>query len=225
MSDDRSPGTRKKKRKAATRRLTWQSRLRVRGRKWVERALGAEAFWSLAFVAISLLLIGSEQCGTSYPELNLGEVSARDVVAKNDLDVVDFARTDAKRGRARKAILDVWEHDSLRAARLAEALSEVFRKGRESIDLEKKEDLSTIEGYAQRALERQRYSESLERELTAMLRDSMSEWIVGSRRPMFGQDFISLLHRPEGVEETIDGSRYASLRELREVRSDLRRRA
>ena len=180
MSDkppSRSSG--EKKRAQPTRKLNFTARVRTQLRFAADSLLGADVGWSLALVLLALLLFGNQRCATEIEPMSLGEIARQDIVAPEDLLVIDAVLTEERREQERLAVPDVYVQDTERSSRMAADMSTLFQEGRtrlaESGDLNAAARRALLEGTLEGRvsesalipLSRQRFAPELEHTLTA----------------------------------------------------------
>ena len=107
-----------KKKTQPTRKLSFTSRVRAQVRQASDSILGADVGWSLALVLLSLLMLGNQRCAARIEPMALGEIAPHDIVAPEDLLVVDATLTAERREEQRLAVPDVYVHDTERAQAL-----------------------------------------------------------------------------------------------------------
>ncbi len=211
MSEDvpspKKPGFRKTRPARPTRKLSFPSRIRGSFRKASDRVLDADALWSVAFVLVTLLLLGNQRCGLSYEGLAVGEPAPRDIKAGYDLELPDEELTEERRRQAIAEIPEVWVHDSARGARLARELSALFQRGRQALEggpsaAPALRELSGRIGQPTVSLlQRERFAAELEQELAAILRRVMRGPVVGNKALLEREPEITVVEIP-GDRET-----------------------
>ncbi|TDJ49138.1 MAG: hypothetical protein E2O48_01290, partial [Gemmatimonadetes bacterium] len=188
-SSSRGPGGKRKK-SQATRKLSLALRVRTQLRQATDHLLGADVGWSLALVLVSLLLLGNQRCGKTIAPFVLGEIAPYDIVAPEELLVVDAKLTDERREHRRLAVADVYEHNSERAGQLVEEMISLFEEGRQRL----------VEGgdldAALAPLSRLRFSHELQRSLSEAVGWSMRGLVVGNKAMLERAASIALIHLP-----------------------------
>ena len=93
------------------------------------RILGADRWWSLAFVLVALLLF----VDISPPPaagLHAGDLAPGDLLAPRDLQLPDESQTEALRTEARATVPPVYLYDRIQGDRLAADLAKLLERGR-----------------------------------------------------------------------------------------------
>jgi putative nucleotidyltransferase with HDIG domain len=204
---------RSNRRARPTRKLNYPARVRHSFRRGADRILGADPVWSVAFVLLTMVLLGSQRCGVSYEPYAVGDIAAEDIRVKYDIDLPDEAETEARRAEARDAVPDLYVHDTERVVRLSGELASLFREGRTVIEAADDEGTrrrrASLESrFGQEsiaALERHGFSTALERSSTALLRRGMRGLVIGNTALLQRETEVLVLHVPEGREERLTG--------------------
>ena len=217
-----------------TRKLNLASRTRRRVREWSDRVLGADAFWSAAFVLITLTTLGSQRCGESFEPLAVGEIASRDIRATYDIEIEDGALTDEERQQARERIIDVYVHDSERRLALAQELSSVFQDGRELLRDLRLRGAEDPEGAVAQQLgerlppavveiliRRGAFDRALERKLTGALTQVMDRLVVGNKATLEREPAILLTRVPGNRTRRLED--YSDIVDIRRAREELAR--
>lgn len=213
-----------------SRKLNFPSRIRSSFRRGADRVLGADVAWSITFVVIVVALIGSQRCGGELKQFEVGDVAAHDIIAVSDANVTDIPLTEERRQEARKAVPDVYVHNTERRFSLSGELSAVFEEGRRLLAVPRPEGISDTTAIAQGFGERLppevvetlaalRFDATLERDLASALAHAMRGPIVGNKTLLAREPSIVLVQVPGGREQRID--EYDSIGELAAVRASL----
>ena len=231
-SSSRGPGGKRKK-SQATRKLSLALRVRTQLRQAMDHLLGADVGWSLALVLVSLLLLGNQRCGKTIAPFALGEIAPYDIVAPEELLVVDAKLTDERREHRRLAVADVYEHNSERAGQLVDEMISLFEEGRQRLaegdDLDAAARAALLKnalgdglpGAALAPLSRLRFSRELQRSLSEAVGWSMRGLVVGNKAMLERAASIALIHLPSRREEILTD--YGAIVDVAAAREDLRR--
>ena len=220
---DPGSGSKSAPRPRRTRRMSFGLRVRDRVRRATDRILGADVGWSLAFVLVSLVLLGSQSCGGELDALRPGEIAARDILAPEEIHVVDRELTEERRAEARAGVPEVYIHDTTRGPALAADLSALFEMGRRAAQEARANDPALeqrIPSRARKVLWDRRFEEGLERELTDSLSRAMAGPVVGNRALLEREERIVLVQLPGRGESTIDD--YSGIADLAGAKRELR---
>jgi putative nucleotidyltransferase with HDIG domain len=216
----------------ATRKLNLASRVRGRLRRAADWVLGADAFWTAAFLVVTLSVVGSQRCGQSFEQVSVGEIAPRDIRASYDVDVVDEALTEERRQQARDEILDVYVHDSERRLHLSQQLSAVFSDGRAAAEEAATLGVDSGSVIHERldgrvpapvldSLRRANFDLMLERPLTSAVTRVMSNMIIGNKALLDREPAIVLVRLPGERARRIES--YESITDVQQAREELQR--
>ncbi|HVS13938.1 MAG TPA: HDIG domain-containing protein [Thermoanaerobaculia bacterium] len=168
-----------------------------------ERLLERGGVWMVAFVLVGMWAMapaGLFQGG----DVEVGQIAARDYLAPRDLLVPDEITTEDKRGRAREAVLPVYDFDEARAVLVDEQVSRLFARGRELVgqpapqprppeedaagDASPEPFLAELQAIGLRlrpehyeVLEQRRFSSELEDRVRTLLRSVLRAGVVGNK--------------------------------------------
>ncbi len=210
----------------APRGLSFPTRVREGLWRSADRLLGSDWFFSLLFFVVAVAVLGLPPGRTRPLDLLVeGQTLRRDVVAREPIRLVDLERTADRRREAAAGVPPVFFLDAEGGARASEALGDVFRRGR--LDLESGR---TPEGGASlrvavgeeravpalRSLVETGFSASVERDLRAIVADTMARPIVGGRAALAGAAAILVVREPGRGEERI--SDFSAILDLDEAR-------
>ena len=117
-----------------SRKLNFQSRVRGSFRRGFDRVLGADVAWSVASVAVVVLLLSAQYLEPSMDPLALGDTAPADIKARVDIDVVDEVLTAERRREAAAGQPQVYVYDSGRGVLLARELASMFEQGRHAME-------------------------------------------------------------------------------------------
>jgi len=199
----------------------------------MDRLLGSDVGWSLALVLVSLLLLGNQRCGTAIEPFALGEIAPYDIVAPEEILVVDGTLTEERREQKRLAVADVYEHNAERGDQLVAEMTRIFEQGRQRLAEDGELDAAAREGLLQNALgdsvpdavlellSRQRFSPALQRSLSEAVSWSMRGLVVGNKAVLERAESIALIHLPTRREEVLTD--YGAIVDVSAARDDLRR--
>jgi putative nucleotidyltransferase with HDIG domain len=209
-----------KKKSQPTRKLSFP--LRVRAQIWLamDRLLGSDVGWSLALVVVALALLGNQRCGTTIEPIALGEIAPYDIVAPEELLVVDAALTQERRELRRSAVADVYEHNAERGNQLVSEMALVFEQGRQRLS-ENAELGEGVPAAALAPLARLRFSSDLQQSLSEALSWSMRGLVVGNKAVLERAEAIALIHLPVRREERLTD--YGAIVDVSAAREDIRR--
>lgn len=172
------------------------------------------------------------------PDLKLGDISPKEIVAPQDISIEDTAATAAERVKAAQSVPAVFDRDARVVAALEEEVKAKFGLARARIaekqpgERTRASRRSLLESLGQElgdyfsepALEvfaRQGFSEGLEQELITLLKQAYGHGIVGTRDPFSGGAQGGLLIRTSaGEERRLDSA--SEIRDLAEARAFLR---
>jgi len=228
-----SRGTGGRKKARPTRKLSLALRVRTQVRDAMDRLLGSDVGWSLALVLVSLLLLGNQRCGTAIEPFALGEIAPYDIVAPEEILVVDGTLTEERREQKRLAVADVYEHNAERGDQLVAEMTRIFEQGRQRLAEDGELDAAAREGLLQNALgdsvpdavlellSRQRFSPALQRSLSEAVSWSMRGLVVGNKAVLERAESIALIHLPTRREEVLTD--YGAIVDVSAARDDLRR--
>jgi putative nucleotidyltransferase with HDIG domain len=197
-------------------------------RRGADRALAQSALWSVLFVAVVTLLLGSQRCGLSGDaKFSVGQTAPYDIALRADTEVEDPALTVLRRREASRAVPEVWVHDGTRGDRLGRELARLFAEGRASLgegalagtaSAALREDVARRSGPAAAdALVRSRFAPEVERALLDGLAAVMARLVVGNRALLERESRILLVHAPGGSEERT--SDYGAILDLDQARA------
>ena len=207
------------------RKLNFTARVRRYVRSWGDRVLGVDAGWSLALVVTLMALLGTQHCGGSV-QFQAGEIVSEDLTASMDIQLPDLQATEERRRDAMDQVPNVYIHDLDRERRVTADLSGLFRGGREALAAGEDDPSSEwtlperYQGPVARVLEKRRYAEALEANLTAALSAVMRGMVVGNRSLLLNEKSITILHVPGNREEIRDD--YVHITDLNQARAEVR---
>jgi putative nucleotidyltransferase with HDIG domain len=219
-------GERRERRGRPTRKLSFPSRVRDSFRRGADRFLGADPLWSMAFVLVTMVLLGSQRCGVSYPRYVVGDVAAEDIRVKYDIDLPDDAETLARQGEARETVPDVYVHDRERVRRLTASLALLFEEGRAlrtAVPGDPAVAPDILAPLAERygadgiaVLARHDFSSTLQETVERVLQQGMQGKVIGNKALLPRDAEVLVLHVPGGREERL--SDYGAVVDLDEAR-------
>jgi putative nucleotidyltransferase with HDIG domain len=208
-------GLRSAAKKRPSRKLNLASRVRNTLRRGADRILGADVAWSVAFVVVVMLLVGTQRCGGGYDTFSVGQPAPQDIRATYDIDVIDEALTEERVREAAAAIPDVYVHDEGRRSRLAQELKTIFEAGRRALERATEEGSEEAAAAASRELAdrvpdgalkvlvKAGFSRDLERELISALTQVLGGMVVGNKSLLERRPSILLVHVPGQREEEL----------------------
>ncbi len=228
-----SRGAGAKKKGQPTRKLSFAPRVRGQVRRALDGLLGSDVGWSLALVVVSLLLLSNQRCGMAIEPFALGQIAPYDIVAPEEMLVVDSTLTEERRKSERLAVPDVYEHNSERGDQLVAEMALIFEEGRQRLAAGGELDAATREALLKNALgdsvpeaalgvlSEQRFSPGLQRSLSEAVGHSMRGLVVGNKAVLERADSIALIHLPARREEEL--ADYGAIVDVSAARDDLRR--
>ena len=207
-----------------SRKLNPASRIRARFRRGADRLLGGEIGWSVAFVLVASLLLGSQHCGHEYGQFAVGEVAPEEIVARDEIDVVDTVLTEERRREAREAVLGVYNHDTERGARLAGELAALFDERRrlaagDSTRPGPAGSSRPVDPAIQSILVARGYDAGLERVMVGAIRDAMAAPVIGNKALLSRAPAIALVKLPGRREERVED--YSGIVDISDARQQL----
>ncbi len=208
------------------RKLNFTARMRSHVRRWGDRVLGVDVGWSLALVATLMALLGTQHCGGPSMQFQAGDLVSEDLVAGMDIQVPDLQATENRRREAMAREPNVYIHDLDREQRVSSDLGELIRAGREAQDSGEENGAAEwslperYQGAVARVLEKHRYSEELESNLTEALSAVMRGMVVGNRSLLLNEPSITIMHVPGNREELLED--YVHITDLDQARAQVR---
>jgi hypothetical protein len=208
---------------AATRQLSFPSRVRRCLRRVADRCLGSDRAWSLLFVGVTLVLLSHPRCGVSYDRFTEGQIALHTVRTRSDVDVPDAVLTAERRQHVQEGVPDVYVHDTTRGARVERELAALFERGRAQLEATGAPAALELDDAGEgevRVLAKHRFSAALQRELGTILRRAMMARIVGNRTLLEHEPEIVIVQVPGHHSERL--STYESILDLDGARDRIR---
>ena len=153
------------------------------------RILGADRWWSLAFVLVALLLF----VDVSPPPaagLHAGERAPSDLLAPRDLQLPDESQTEALRAEARATVPPVYLYDRIQGDRLAADLAKLLERARRG------EESDLLPAAALAALNDGATASAVTDTLTGAVRRAMNQKVVSNRTRLAMEPGILLREMP-----------------------------
>jgi len=231
MKKDDKPRSRKGGTPPAGRKLNFRSRMRGRFRHLIDWVLTADVFWSCTFIVVVVCLLGSQRCGQSFEQFEVGDRAPYEIRASYDFIFEDTEQTEQRRQEVRDEISPTYTNDTELGARLAQKLVATFERGRrllEDYSLEGVDDsiersaveFPELESDLREALLRHSFAASIERELTAGLTSVMRKLIVGNKILLNQEESILLDQIPR--QQLMELSEFDSFIDVFEARDQLK---
>jgi hypothetical protein len=171
----------------------WRRFLRRTKERW-HRLLAFEPFWILLFLTVLTWSLGPDRTQWDTARLEPGAIAPRDFAAPRDALVPDRPATEERQERARQEVLPVYDLDPAAGSRLQDAISRVFRMGRQLTSEDEEgpsaEDLTpalreatklSIEPEVVRVMQRQELSSSLEDRLRGLVAQVLEQGVVAGK--------------------------------------------
>lgn len=173
------------------------ARLRATFMRSATRVLGADRWWSLAFVVV-LLAVFVDVKPPPGAGLRAGDPAPADLRAPRDLQVVDEAETELRRSNARQAIPEVYVYDRTRGDRLAADLGALLERAGAG------EATGVVPEAALPALRDGAALPAVAETVTGAVRRAMNQAVVGNRSLLKMKPAILLREMPgDGREQRV----------------------
>jgi putative nucleotidyltransferase with HDIG domain len=202
-------------------------RLREAFRRGADRALASSLLWSVLFVLIVTLLLGSPRFGLSGDaKWSVGQTAPYDIALRTETEIENTALSAMRRKEASDAVPEVYVHDGTRGARMSQEMRRVFAEGRASLgegDLAGTASAALREDLARRsspsaaaALFADGFSQATEEILVEALDGVMARLIVGNKALLERQPAVLLVDVAGKREERT--SDYGAILDLDQAR-------